>query len=434
MSLFVFLFAGVLPSGSAEPINTPCEPGVPRALVLSGGGSKGAFEAGAMYHLIVHRGCDFVDIAGVSVGGLNASYVGAAPMEPNSLANLQQATRDLVRLWRKVPGPQQFLTKRFLGPVRMAIFGIESLYDFGPARKWIADNIHPREIRESGRNVRIGTVNFYDGTYHEITPGSSNPKSPRPASPELDNLDLYRDFVLAGALIPVFGEMPRIPEKQDQDSQHWPQYADGGLRHQTPVAGYFDPCEISTFVLDGSKAGPKDCPAGFLLPAHEAVRELMIVMSSPYNPTSDRIPVPPDHHAVTDGRKILERTVMDIVLDSPYRWDVGFAIVANGALTWRAELYEKCKTTTDACEIFKKLESRFPVESWNKVGKFSLPYKIGIASPVQTLTDSYDFDHTKILEQLHLGCVAANKMMKENFRASGMETRCDDDFLPPDPQ
>jgi predicted acylesterase/phospholipase RssA len=77
-----FLLAGTLASGGAATAQTPCQAGVPRALVLSGGGSKGAFEAGAMYHLIVHRGCDFVDIAGVSVGGLNASYVGAAPMGP----------------------------------------------------------------------------------------------------------------------------------------------------------------------------------------------------------------------------------------------------------------------------------------------------------------------------------------------------------------
>jgi hypothetical protein len=47
-----------------------CDPGKRRALVLSGGGLKGAFQAGATYHLIVHRHCDFHEIAGVSVGSL----------------------------------------------------------------------------------------------------------------------------------------------------------------------------------------------------------------------------------------------------------------------------------------------------------------------------------------------------------------------------
>ena len=44
-----------------------CDPGKKRALVLSGGGLKGAFQAGATYHLIVHRHCDFREIAGVSI-------------------------------------------------------------------------------------------------------------------------------------------------------------------------------------------------------------------------------------------------------------------------------------------------------------------------------------------------------------------------------
>src|SRR4051812_15360521 len=49
-----------------------CDPDKKRALVLSGGGLKGAFQAGAIYHFTVHRSCDFTEIAGVSVGSLNA--------------------------------------------------------------------------------------------------------------------------------------------------------------------------------------------------------------------------------------------------------------------------------------------------------------------------------------------------------------------------
>ncbi len=453
-SVFGFLLAGTLPSGSAATAQTPCQAGVPRALVLSGGGSKGAFEAGAMYHVIVHRGCDFVDIAGVSVGGLNASYVGAAPMGTDSLANLQDRTRNLVNLWRDVPGPQQFLTKRFLGPVRMAIFGIESLYDFGPARKWIAKNIDPSEISQSGRNVRIGTVNFYDGTYHEITPGTTSPS--RPMSVELQgNLARYRDFVLGGALIPVFGEMPRIPDDQNPDSEYWPQYADGGLRHQTPISRYFDLCDIKVFAVSGAAAPlpreratitPDGASPAFArrnclspVPLHEKVHELMIVMSSPYDQTSDRIPPPypadPKRKHVADGRKILERTVMDIVLDSPYRWDAGFAIVANRAIAWRAKLYDSAKQTLppDKFDEFKKefteLNDSFPVESSN-IGPegFSLPYKLGIVRPARALTDTYEFDHTRILEQLNAGCVAANEMMKADFHAPEMKIRCDKDL------
>ena len=57
----------------------PCASRERRALVLSGGGLKGAFEAGAVYYLVIHRGCDFHDFAGVSVGALNAGILAQAP-------------------------------------------------------------------------------------------------------------------------------------------------------------------------------------------------------------------------------------------------------------------------------------------------------------------------------------------------------------------
>jgi len=44
------------------------------ALVLSGGGSKGAFQAGAIKYLL-EKGVKFNVIAGTSVGGLNGLIV-----------------------------------------------------------------------------------------------------------------------------------------------------------------------------------------------------------------------------------------------------------------------------------------------------------------------------------------------------------------------
>src|ERR1700685_103622 len=56
----------------------PCGSLKQRALVLSGGGVKGALEAGAIYHLVVERGCDFGEFSGVSVGALNAVFLAQA--------------------------------------------------------------------------------------------------------------------------------------------------------------------------------------------------------------------------------------------------------------------------------------------------------------------------------------------------------------------
>ena len=72
-----------------------CEPEKKRALVLSGGGLKGAFQAGAIYHFVVHRHCDFREIAGVSVGSLNAVILAQAQRDENPETSL--------KIWRSGP-------------------------------------------------------------------------------------------------------------------------------------------------------------------------------------------------------------------------------------------------------------------------------------------------------------------------------------------
>ena len=57
-----------------------------RAVVMSGGGSKGAFQAGALDYLIQDQGLDFQVIAGVSTGSLNSVVLSQASSfdTPNS--------------------------------------------------------------------------------------------------------------------------------------------------------------------------------------------------------------------------------------------------------------------------------------------------------------------------------------------------------------
>src|SRR6185503_6293752 len=72
----------------------PCAEDAARALVLGSGGSRGAFEVGAIYHLVVHRGCDFAEVSGTSIGALNAALLAQAARSGDrarSLANLQAA-------------------------------------------------------------------------------------------------------------------------------------------------------------------------------------------------------------------------------------------------------------------------------------------------------------------------------------------------------
>lgn len=81
-------------------------------------------------------------------------------------------------------------------------------------------------------NLRVGYTSFYDGGYREVTPNSPC------LHPGEENQ--YLDYVFTSALIPVFGDMPLIRLRTDSiDSAKWTQFSDGGVRHTTPVPGYF---------------------------------------------------------------------------------------------------------------------------------------------------------------------------------------------------
>jgi hypothetical protein len=77
----------------------------PLALVLSGGGSKGAFQVGFMEELILNRGVDVGIFGGVSTGAIQA--LGGAQGEVARLRNL----------WLAIKGPRDIYRKRFGGIV-----------------------------------------------------------------------------------------------------------------------------------------------------------------------------------------------------------------------------------------------------------------------------------------------------------------------------
>ena len=79
-----------------------------RALVLAGGGARGAFQVGMLDHLVNEADLDVQILRGVSVGALNSVFLAQAPVggsPADSLANLKEQTRALLDLWtRQITG------------------------------------------------------------------------------------------------------------------------------------------------------------------------------------------------------------------------------------------------------------------------------------------------------------------------------------------
>src|SRR3954454_14587845 len=163
-----------------------CDPAKKRALVLSGGGLKGAFQAGAIYHFTVHRSCDFTEIAGVSVGSLNAVILAQAQRDESpeaSLKNMAGQAEKLVDPWQSIRSSKQILKPRWPGwtwalAARYGLFGTESINTFDPLMHLITTNVDI-DAWDASRPVRVVSVSLWDGTYAEVGPSASLPNNDR---------------------------------------------------------------------------------------------------------------------------------------------------------------------------------------------------------------------------------------------------------------
>jgi len=419
-----------------------CDPEKKRALVLSGGGLKGAFQAAAIYHLIVHRHCDFREIAGVSVGSLNAVILAQAQRDEDpeaSLKNMAERAEKLVAVWHSIRSSKQILKPRWPGwmwalAVRYGLFGAESINTFDPLMHLIQTNVD-LDALDRGRPVRVGSVSLWDGTYQEVGPSATFPNNDR---------KYFLQYVYASALIPIVGKMPRIQQSsQDTDVKQWIQYGDGGILNNTPIFNYFRKCDPQD-----SAPGGNDEPTcrSWLRPGTpppQNVQQLFVIVTSPFTKNVDRYPVQPELIArgsrqVTDGRKILLRTV-DLILETDFREDLMLMLESNALLAWRKRTYDAMATTLtpaqrEAFDLkFAEINQTFPLHSYNEApdGGPSLPYDATIVAPEKVYAGSFEVDPENIALQLHYGCLEADRMMQADFRMTSMKTKCEERFPMP---
>jgi predicted acylesterase/phospholipase RssA len=422
-----------------------CDPGMKRALVLSGGGLKGAFQAGAIYHLIVHRSCDFSEIAGVSVGSLNAVILAQAQRDDSpetSLKNMAGRAEKLVDLWQNIRSSKQILKPRWPGwmwalAMRYGVFGTESMNTFDPLMHLIQTNVD-MDALDRGRPVRVGSVSLWDGTYREVGPSATFPNNDR---------KIFLQYVYASALIPIVGRMPRIQQSaEDTDIKQWIQYGDGGMLNNTPIFNYFRKCQPQD--SRGEGAIEPVCLSWLSpgTPPPQNLQQLFVIVTSPFTKNVDHYPTEPKLLAhgskqVTDGRKILLRTI-DLILETDFREDLTLMLESNAVLAWRKRTYDAVTTTLTPeqrntfDQKFAEINQTFPLHSYNEApdGGPSLPYDALVVAPEKVYAGSFNVDPENIALQLHYGCLEADLMMQEDFRMTSMKERCQERFPLPTPK
>jgi predicted acylesterase/phospholipase RssA len=391
------------PAGAADPCAVPA----PRALVLGSGGSKGAFETGAIYHLVVDRGCDFVEISGNSVGALNGALLAQAARSDDparSLANLRDAAEGLIDEWATIQSRRDAMRARPLGRLRFALFGLDSIENFEPLRAFVGSRVSLDRLA-AGRELRVGTMSFEDGRYREVLINRDG---------RVDR-ETAHDFISASAIVPVFGRMPVLTPPHAAGPMH---LGDGTVRHGTPVTSYFETCAPAA---DGVTPACKPL-TGANTPPHPRIEQLFVVVTSPYARRDDARPifdpdvVGPRSGRIDNGRKILVRT-FDLLVDTTYQNDLDDMLTYNDLLAWQAGT-----VAHDAARPF-------PLGSFNRATDrgVSLPYDIGLVAPEREDADSaHLFDVTPQIRrrELYCGCVAADALMQARYGQASMADRC----------
>lgn len=220
------------------------------ALVLSGGGARGAYEAGVLSYLFdsiypkLPRGFEFDILSGTSVGAVHAAYACASahlrgPHRAKQITEpwLRMALKDMLQV---SVGDLAQIPLRALGLSRLRrrdAAGAEALgglVDIRPLERLVQDTIPWKRLRsnlDEGRvgalcvsctEVRSGRVTvFMDGNQADPIPWTYDPNA-HAIRTEIDARP-----VRASAAIPFLFPAVRIGERY---------YVDGGLRMNTPLS------------------------------------------------------------------------------------------------------------------------------------------------------------------------------------------------------
>ena len=222
------------------------------ALVLAGGGARGAYEAGVLAHLFeevyprLPPGFEFDVVSGTSVGAIHAAYLAASAHlrgAPRSrfLVNtwremavrdvLHLSTTDLVGVPLRALGLTRLVRRRRPGTPADAVGG---LVDLAPLERVVAERIpwaslranlaqgRPGALCVSCTEVRSGRVTiFLDGPLADPAPWSFDPNA------QAILAEVTQAHVRASAAIPFLFPAVRIGDRL---------YVDGGLRMNTPLS------------------------------------------------------------------------------------------------------------------------------------------------------------------------------------------------------
>lgn len=191
------------------------------AIVLSGGGAKGAFQVGVLDELINQRGIRPSIVVGTSTGAIQA--LGVAQLDVTGLLDV----------WLSLKGNGDIYKERS-GTLLSALFGEKAVYDAAPLKRLLKSFAKPDRLATSGIDMRLGVVSLQSGEFRTID----------------KNVPDIHNWVYASCAMPTF-----FDPLQTSDKQQW---VDGGVRDVTPLGSALELNPSGVLVV---RASPASNPA-----------------------------------------------------------------------------------------------------------------------------------------------------------------------------
>jgi NTE family protein len=172
------------------------------ALILSGGGARGAFQVGAEKYAREVKGYQWDIIAGVSVGAMNGAMLA-----------MHRYSR-LMELWDGIADSQVYTGGFNLVSLVKLLFGAKSFYGNEPLKKLMQKEFEAGRVID---DLHVGAVSLISGEYVQFTK---------------ESLELAK-AILASASIPIV--WPPVDISPDHAAM-----VDGGVRNISPVGDVLD--------------------------------------------------------------------------------------------------------------------------------------------------------------------------------------------------
>ncbi|MCU0451966.1 MAG: patatin-like phospholipase family protein [Bernardetiaceae bacterium] len=206
-----------------------------RALVLSGGGSKGAFQLGALqyiYHQVQPQvpGYDFNLIAGVSVGALNGVM-----LAQNEFATLE-------KIWLNITDAQVYTGKLAAwSALRRLWSGEKSILGNEPLLALLRQHVSVQKVQ---KDFRFGAVSLVNGHYIPMQ------------AQQFTRDEEFCRAILASTSMPII--WPPVPQLNDGPVGALDrQLIDGGVRNISPLSDVLDDDPDEIVIIN---CNPKNLP------------------------------------------------------------------------------------------------------------------------------------------------------------------------------